>query len=187
MIRCHQVGVRFGAVQALAPTSLELEGGERVALLGPNGTGKSTLLRVLASLLDPTEGRVEGRLPPGRCVLVHQQPYLYRGSARHNVALGARLAGRPRAEALEWLGRLGIEHVANRPASALSGGERRRVAIARALARHPEMLLLDEPYAELDATARSLVAQALDAFQGTLVVATPREEDAPPGRHIRLP
>jgi tungstate transport system ATP-binding protein len=187
VIRCHQVGARFGAVQALAPTSLEVREHERLTLLGSNGTGKSTLLRILAGLLAPTEGRVEGLLPPGRCVLVHQRPYLFRASARANVALGARLAGRPRAEALSWLERLGVSHIADRPASALSGGERRRVAIARALARGPEMLLLDEPYAELDAGARTLVARELEAFTGTLVMATPREEDAPPGRRVRLP
>jgi tungstate transport system ATP-binding protein len=186
MIRLEQVAVRFGHVTALAPVSLAIEPGERLGITGANGAGKSTLLGVLAGLRTPSEGRVEGLLPPGRCVLVHQRPYLFRGSGRANVELGARLGRKPRADADGWLERLGIAHVSARPAAALSGGERRRVAIARALARAPDMLLLDEPFAELDPAARARVADALANYRGTLVVATPRAEDLPPGRVLTL-
>jgi ABC-type multidrug transport system ATPase subunit len=186
VIRLQDVVVRFGAVTALPATSLELEPGARLGITGENGAGKSTLLDVLAGLRAPSAGRVEGLLPPGRCVLVHQRPYLFRGTARANVRLGARLGGRPRTEADLWLDRLGVGHVSDRTAAVLSGGERRRVALARALARGPEMLLLDEPFAELDASARARLADVLAEFRGTLVVATPRAEDLPPGRVLAL-
>ena len=186
MIRLDAIAVRFGGVLALAPLTASLDERGRTGVLGRNGSGKSTLLRVLAGLLEPTEGRIEGRVPPGRSVLVHQRPWLFRGSALANVVLGARLGGRPRSEALDWLARLGVAHVARRPASALSGGERRRVALARALVRGPDLLLLDEPYAELDADARARVVAALEAFPGGLVVASPHAGDAPGGTTLEL-
>lgn len=186
MIRLTDVGVRYGDVQALAPVSLSLAAGDRLVLTGRNGSGKSTLLHVLAGLLRPSAGRVEGLLPPGQAVLVHQRPHLFRGTARSNVVLGAHLAGAPAALADAWLERLGLSQTGSRPASALSGGERRRVALARALARAPDLLLLDEPFAELDPEAAALVRAALEAFPGTLVWSTP---EAPPlwaGRSLTL-
>ena len=186
MIRVSDVSVILGGVRALAATSFELAPGARLGVTGPNGSGKSTLLRVLAGLLEPTAGRVEGLPPPGRVVLVHQRPHLFRGTARFNVALGARLSGRPSADADRWLDALGLAHVAHRPAAALSGGERRRVALARAFARQPEVLLLDEPCAELDAPAVERVMALLSRFTGTVVVAAPDLGPAPVTRVLAL-
>jgi ABC-type multidrug transport system ATPase subunit len=172
-MRLEQVRVAFGAVEALPSTTLSLEARERLGVRGPNGSGKSTLLRVLAGLLTPTSGRVEGKLPAGRCVLVHQRPHLFRGTPRTNVAYALRLAGRPGGGAARWLQALGAEHLADRPVAGLSGGERRRVAIARALAREPGLLLLDEPFAGLDADGVLAVLAALAAFDGGVVIAAP--------------
>lgn len=179
MIRVEAVAVRFGEVLALPPTTLSIERGARLGVSGPNGSGKSTLLRVLAGLLPASAGRVEGLLPGGRCVLVHQRPHLFRGSAGSNVAYALRLAGQPVSTAPGFLERLGAGHLAHRPVAGLSGGERRRVAIARALARGPELLLLDEPYAGLDEPGRIAVCAAIEAFTGTLVIAAPELDGLP--------
>ena len=173
MIRLRDIEMRFGDVTALRLAALDIERGERVVVQGRNGSGKSTLLRILAGLLEPTEGTVEGVPPPGRAVLLHQRPYLFRGSARDNVRYALRLAGRPIAEADDLLASLGAEAFADRTARDLSGGERRRVAIARALAVHPELLLLDEPFAALDEPGVQALHACIADFEGTLVVAAP--------------
>jgi ABC-type nitrate/sulfonate/bicarbonate transport system ATPase subunit len=116
---------------------------------------------------------------PRRTVLVHQQPYLFRGTARENVAYALKLNRHPTREAGEWLERLGAGAFADRPAATLSEGERRRVALARALATRPEALLLDEPYAALDAAGVATVTAALEAFDGALLIAAPDLSPAP--------
>jgi len=186
VIRVRDLTVRFGAVTALRLPSLDIGPGERVGIEGPNGSGKSTLLRVLAGLLPPSQGAVEGVPRPGRTVLVHQHPYLFRGTAEDNVAYALRLHRRPVREARPWLERLGAGHVASRAAHDLSGGERRRVAIARALAAEPELLLLDECFAALDEEGVGTVVAAIHAFAGTLVLAAPELDGAPVERVLRL-
>jgi ABC-type sulfate/molybdate transport systems ATPase subunit len=173
VIRLEDIEMRFGEVHALRLPALDIEEGERLGVRGPNGSGKSTLLCILAGLLRPTSGSVEGLPRPGRAVLVHQRPYLFRGTARDNVAYALRLHRRPVREAGEWLERLEAGHLADRRARDLSGGERRRVAIARALAVRPELLLLDEPLAALDAPGIEVVRRESADFSGTLVAAAP--------------
>jgi ABC-type multidrug transport system ATPase subunit len=173
MIIARDVSVRFGEVPALACVSFHAERGERIGLVGPNGCGKSTLMRVLAGLQTATTGTVEGIPPPGRTVLVHQQPYFFRGTARDNVAYALRLKDKPTTGADAWLERLGVGTLGTRPANRLSGGEGRRVAIARALAAEPEVLLLDEPFAALDEDAVKTVTAVLSDYSGTLVIAAP--------------
>jgi len=186
MIRVRDLEVRFGPTTALALPSLDIEDGARLGIEGRNGCGKSTLLRVLAGLLPPTRGSVEGLLAPGRCALVHQRPYFLRGSARENVAYALRLAKRPRSEADDLLARLGATAFADRPAAVLSGGERRRIAIARALAVRPALLLLDEPFAALDEAGVAAVTAELDRFEGTLVIAAPALPDCGLREEVRL-
>lgn len=173
MIRVRDIVVRYGDAVALAVDRLSIDEGERWAVAGANGSGKSTLLRLLAGLVEPTSGTVEGRLPPGDAVYVHQEPYLFRGTVLSNVRRALRLRGRSVGEAPSWLERLGAGHLADRGARVLSGGERRRVAIARALAGVPRLLLVDEPYAALDADGRAIIERALEEYAGTLVVAEP--------------
>ncbi|WP_225851055.1 ABC transporter ATP-binding protein [Streptomyces sp. HPF1205] len=141
--------------------------GEVVALLGPNGAGKTTALRALAGLVPLSGGhlRLDGaeldRTPPeSRPVGVVFQDYLLfpHLSALDNVAFGPRCQGagkaRARAQAADWLERMGLaEHAGAKPRR-LSGGQAQRVALARALATHPRLLLLDEPLAALDARTR---------------------------------
>jgi tungstate transport system ATP-binding protein len=182
VIRLRDVEMRFHDAHALSLPALDIEEAEHLGIRGQNGSGKSTLMRILAGLLEPTCGTIEGLPPPGRTVLVHQRPYLFRGTARDNVAYALRIQRRPAREAMDWLDRLDAGHLADRRASDLSGGERRRVAIARALATRPRLLLLDEPCAALDTPGIETLRRAIEANEGTLVVTSPELEGLPLSR-----
>jgi tungstate transport system ATP-binding protein len=186
VIRARGVTVRFRDVLALPPTSFDLGPADRLCVVGPNGSGKTTLLRVLAGLLRPTAGSVEGTPAPGRVVLVHQRPHLFRGTPLDNLRLAARLAGDGAPGPDEILERLGLASLARRDVRRLSGGERRRVAVARALARRPEVLLLDEPLAELDADAVERVVAAVSELPGVVVTASPFGPSPLADRELRL-
>ncbi|MCF2525737.1 ABC transporter ATP-binding protein [Yinghuangia soli] len=150
-------------VTAVSDVSLTLDRGEFVVLVGPSGCGKTTLLRIVAGFERPAEGTAttHGEAPtPGRGTgVVFQQPRLFPwrtvggnlafALARHGVPRDARAART--AELLSQVGLSGMEH---RRTWELSGGQQQRVAIARALAGEPELLLLDEPFAALDALTR---------------------------------
>jgi ABC-type sugar transport system ATPase subunit len=148
--------VRRGEREIVRGVDLELARGEIVALLGPNGAGKSTLLAALAGLVEPARGSVRTE---GRVAAALQAPALARRSAQANVEAAlawwgvARDVHRERAAAA--LERLGVGHLGDRLAATLSGGEARRVHIARVLALDADVLLLDEPFAGLDAPARA--------------------------------
>ena len=186
MIRVRDLRVVLDGVEALTLPSLTIEDGERIAIVGSNGSGKSTLLRVLAGLLAPTTGTADGLPAPGRSVLVHQRPYLFRGTARENVEFALGVAGKPRGDATKWLARVGAAELADRPASVLSGGEITRVALARALCVEPELLLLDEPFAALDDEGADRLRRELDAYRATLVIAAPEQPDVGCGRTLDL-
>lgn len=186
MIRVRDLIVRFGAVVALDLLSLDIEKGARLGIAGPNGSGKSTLLRTLAGLQTPTAGCVEGQPPRGRIVLVHQRPYFFRGTAEDNVAYALRLRGRPTSGARSLIERLGAGALRDRAAASLSEGEGRRIAVARALAVEPEVLLLDESFAGLDAEGRQQVREVLRDLECTVVMAAPDLSDYPTARIERL-
>lgn len=154
-----------GDVHALDRVSLEVEAGDFVCLVGPSGCGKSTLLDILAGLSRPDEGRVladgqpvEG---PGRQRLVmFQEPALFPwldafGNVMFGLNLTPGLTRRQRREtARRYLKLVGLEKFAHANIHELSGGMKQRVALARALAPDPEVLLMDEPFAALDALTR---------------------------------
>jgi tungstate transport system ATP-binding protein len=142
-------------------------------VLGPNGAGKSVLLRLCHGLLRPTAGEVLFNGPETvngrrRHAMVFQRPVMLRRSALANVAYGLMLAGVPRRERLraaqEALDRVGLLHCASQPARVLSGGEQQRLALARAWALRPELLLLDEPTANLDPSATQAIESAIQAM-----------------------
>ena len=161
VISLQEASVHFGrgavAVSALARITLDIQPGERVALVGANGCGKSTLLRVMHGLLPPGSGTVV-RDAAARQAMLFQRPHLLRMPVQRNVALGLWLGGMPwseaRHKALEALGRVGLADLAQRSGRNLSGGEQQRVALARAWATSPQVLLLDEPTASLDPHAK---------------------------------
>ena len=164
--------------------SFRVEPGQTLALVGPNGRGKSTLLDAVAGLLPLTAGRITlggtvlaeqspaGAAPPSartsfsmpvqerQVGLVPQRHVLFAHlSALENAAFGPRSRGAGRAVARQrgewWLARFGVGHLAHRRADRLSGGQSQRVALARALASEPRVLLLDEPFAAVDAEGRA--------------------------------
>jgi tungstate transport system ATP-binding protein len=152
---------RYGARTVLGIPRLSVCRGETLGIIGPSGAGKSTLLRLLQGLERPSEGaiRLDGApvshpMPLAlarRITTVFQRPLMLDRTVRDNVLFGLRVRGRKdRTPAGPLLERLGLAHLANAPARKLSGGEIQRVALARAMAIEPEILLLDEPAANLD-------------------------------------
>jgi molybdopterin-binding protein len=170
--------VTRGNQTVLQVGALDIQQGEVLAVIGPNGAGKSTLLLVLARLLTPNTGKVYYQGLPmeqeeelsyrRRIALVLQEPLLLHRSVFDNVAAGLRFRGLPRAEVKvrtkDWLERLEIYQLKDRPAHRLSGGEAQRTSLARAFALQPELLLLDEPFSSLDSPTRSRLLQDLHAL-----------------------
>jgi heme exporter protein A len=166
----------FGEREALSDVSLSLATGSTLVVFGPNGAGKSTLLRILATLLRPHGGRLSvlGRSLPGeawgvrgRIGLLAHEPLLYRElSARENLRFHARLHGVASDRVEELLGLLVMDRRAREPVRTLSRGMVQRLAIARAVLHEPELLLLDEPYANLDPAAIELVGPLIGAQMG---------------------
>jgi NitT/TauT family transport system ATP-binding protein len=158
-------------VRAIEDISLDVSDGEFVCIVGPSGCGKSTLLFILAGLERPTAGTV---LVNGRAVrkpsrnrgMLFQQLALFPWrTTRQNVEFGLELRGVGRAErtrlSQRWLGIMGLEGFAHVFPHQLSGGMQQRVAIARLLVNEPEILLMDEPFAALDAQTRMLLGEEL--------------------------
>jgi len=155
------VSLRAGATTILDRLNLTIAPGPPTLVVGPNGSGKTTLLRLCMGLAAPSAGRVTwgGRTDaaPTRRAILFQRPVMLRRTAAANVAYALVQAGTPRAKrgkrVAELLDRVGLADLTQRPARRLSSGEQQRLALARALARDPELLLLDEPTANLDPAA----------------------------------
>jgi ABC-type multidrug transport system ATPase subunit len=167
----RDLGRAYGERVALAGVTLTLPRGATLAVFGANGAGKTTLLRVLATLLRPHAGEVrvlgrdlpgEGWAVRGRVGLLAHEPLLYRDlSARENLRFHARLHGMPDARVEALLEAVGMARRADEPVHTLSRGMAQRVAICRAVLHEPELLLLDEPLANLDPGAASAVSPLL--------------------------
>jgi tungstate transport system ATP-binding protein len=179
LIALEGVTLCYGRHAALREVDLRIAAGERIAFVGANGSGKSTLLRVLHGLLPPSAGVRRERGPGGRplrLAMLFQRPFLLRLSVQANLRLALWLGGwrgtAARERARLALQRVGLVAEAARPARALSGGQQQRLALARAWALQPDVLLLDEPTASLDPTAKREVEQLLAEFaeQGTTLL-----------------
>jgi tungstate transport system ATP-binding protein len=190
----ERVRKSFGARRILNVAKLELATGESYALTGENGSGKTTMLRVLAGLetADVDLFRYDGKdvdlsaYPDWlrqEVIYVHQHPYLFRGSIAANIAYGLKARGMPAAardqlvrEAIAWSG---VGKLLDVPSHRLSGGEKQRVALARARVLHPRLFLLDEPTANLDAEGRrqimSLLSDLCDANRTVVLACHDRE------------
>jgi ABC-type sulfate/molybdate transport systems ATPase subunit len=185
---------RRGDREVLRVDRLDVAAGERLGLLGLNGAGKTSLLRLLAAIDQPTVGEIRVDDVPTsrgdaalrrRLAYAPQRPVLLSTTVRHNVELPLRYRRAPRATrqtvAVAALARLGVEHLADRPAHSLSGGEAQRVSLARALACEPDALLLDEPAAGLDTPTRAGffadVQRAIADRATTVVLVSHRAEE----------
>ncbi|MTV25416.1 ABC transporter ATP-binding protein [Nitriliruptoraceae bacterium ZYF776] len=196
-LACSGLVKRYGDTVAVAGVDLAVPAGSLTALLGPSGCGKTTVLRMVAGLLAPDAGTIaidgrqvvgdDGAVPPERrqVGLVFQDHALFPHlSVERNVAYGLR--GRPRAErrrrVAEVLELVGLADLGRRAPTALSGGQMQRVALARALAPSPPLILLDEPFSNLDAALRASVREEvraiLRAAEASAVFVTHDQEEA---------
>lgn len=184
--------LRRDPVVALKDVSLDIEPGEFVCVVGASGSGKSTLLRLLDGLLSPTAGTITsaGKEVTGpstdRAMVFQSDNLLPWATVIDNVAYGLRLNGVPKKEAREramaQLEKVGLKHTARMYPRQLSGGMRQRVNIARALTVDPQVLLLDEPFAALDAQTREIMSAELlriwNADRKTVVFITHQIDEA---------
>ena len=163
-----------GGATVLQDISFEVAAGELLVVIGPSGSGKSSLLRCINRLNDIDSGEIllDGQsihaLPVTelrrRVGMMFQKTAAFEGTVADNIAYGARLQGEtlPRQAILDLMTQVSLEaELADKPASALSGGQEQRLAIARALALHPSLLLLDEPTSSLDPIATNRVEDSL--------------------------
>ncbi|MFA9269291.1 MAG: ABC transporter ATP-binding protein [Baekduiaceae bacterium] len=188
VVELNGLGRRFGERAALEGVTLTVPAGATVAVLGPNGAGKSTLLRILAGLLRPTEGVAQvlgSKLPDegwavrGRVGFLAHEPMLYRElTARENLAFHAGLFGVARERVGEVLDAVGLGARAGDRVAELSRGMTQRVSVARAVLHDPEVLLLDEPVANLDPGAAAQVAPLIGAASGRTRILTSHDPDA---------
>lgn len=180
LYRLREVRKSYEASFRLEIDALEIRRGEVLALCGPTGAGKSTLLRLLAGVETANGGRVEIGEPPldaanlslhwrRRIAMVHQRPMLLNRDVRSNVEYGLHLRGLSssckKSDVDQLLDRFGLTRFASQAARTLSGGQTQLVALARALIVEPDVLLLDEPTANLDPAHVEIVETALRSIQ----------------------
>jgi putative ABC transport system ATP-binding protein len=194
ILRTEHLGRRVGEKWIVQDVSLEVRCGEMLGIVGPIGSGKSSLLRLLNRLDEPTSGTVfledqdYRQIPPQelrrRVGMVTQRPFLFPGNIAANLRFGPAQRGEtlPDTEIVSLLERVGLPGFASRNVANLSGGEQQRVSLARALANRPEILLLDEPTSALDEQAKTgiedLARNLVSAHGYTFVLVTHDREQA---------
>ena len=180
LIELRQASVAYGAVQAVRDATMRVLQGDFIAVVGANGSGKTSLLRLLHGVVAYTGSR-EMLRPAGVQAMVFQRPFLLRLSVWNNLRIALWLARPDTATALrdehaeQALRRVGLAALRHRPARSLSGGEQQRLALARGWAVRPDILFLDEPTANLDPSAKKDVEALLADFAAdgmTLVMST---------------
>jgi inositol-phosphate transport system ATP-binding protein len=184
-VEFHNIVKRFGDVEVIPDLTLTIEDGEFVALLGPSGCGKSTSLFMLAGIYLPSGGALlfdgqvvnEVEAKDRNVGIVFQSYALYpHMSVRDNISFPLRFKRTPREEVLERVKAVAdlvqVGELLNRRPSELSGGQQQRVALARALVKEPQLLLLDEPLSNLDATLRLTMRTEIKSLQKKFGVTT---------------
>jgi sulfonate transport system ATP-binding protein len=166
VVRVQGLALGYGGEPILESIDLEVRTGQFASLIGPSGSGKTSILRALTGLLQPSQGTITlGVTLRDIGFLFQDDALLPWRTARQNVSLGLRIRGTPLKEAEDqadkWLSQLGLEGLGGRYPRQLSGGQRKRVAIAQVLALQPRLLLMDEPFAALDAIVRTRITQEL--------------------------
>ncbi len=168
-MRVRHLTLSYGGEPVLEDASLTVEPGRFVSLVGPSGSGKSSLLRAAIGLQKPLAGTIEtGVAPSDLGILFQDDALLPWKTARENVSLGLRLNGMDAKaagrEADAWLDRLGLAGFGDRYPRHVSGGQRKRIALAQVLARKPKLILMDEPFASLDAIVRARIVRDVVAL-----------------------
>jgi NitT/TauT family transport system ATP-binding protein len=166
VLRVRGLSVAYGGEPVLEAVDLDVSAGQFVSLVGPSGSGKTSVLRAVTGLLETRGGTVDLSLESLEVGFLFQDDALLPWrTARQNVALGLRIRGSSPAVADEaatrWLALMGLEGFGARYPAQLSGGQRKRVAIAQVLALRPKLLLMDEPFAALDAIVRMRITEEL--------------------------
>jgi NitT/TauT family transport system ATP-binding protein len=166
VLRVRDLELGYGEEPVISGATLEVAAGKFVSLVGPSGSGKTSILRAVNGLLAPRSGKVELNGDSDAVGFLFQDDALLPWrTARENVALGLRIRKMAKdaaeKEADSWLARLGLDGFGGRFPHELSGGQRKRVAIAQILAIKPKLLLMDEPFAALDAIVRTRITQEL--------------------------
>ncbi|MEX2272637.1 MAG: ABC transporter ATP-binding protein [Vicinamibacterales bacterium] len=166
--------VGYDGVSVATLPDLSAAAGDRIVIGGPNGSGKTTVLKTLAGLNVPVSGEMRGPMPgPRGAIYVHPSPFLFAGTGQHNVLLGAHGDAAETERALDALGALPFSASDVRT---LSSGQRQRIALARALAARPRLLLVDEPETGLDAAGLDAWSRILrDRHDMAIVIATHRD------------
>lgn len=177
MLKLVNISHRYGSAPVLENVSLTLRPGQRMALMGPSGVGKTTLLRIAMGLVAPTGGRVENTFR--KPAAVFQEPRLLPWrTALENVNL---VLGDDRStfeQARQYLAQLGLGEAADKYPGELSGGMQQRVALARALAYDGDLLILDEPFKAMDEALRFQVAAKTAETEAAILLVTHDEAEA---------
>jgi len=193
LLTVKDLSKRYDGRWVLKDLTFEVSKGERLAVIGPNGSGKTTLIRILNLLEAPTTGEIyfngeslhdtkEKWVFRRKMAVVFQRPAVLNTTVYGNVALGLRVRGVKKSaldeKVTQALKLLGLIHLKDRNARALSGGERQLLSIARALVLEPLLLLLDEPTSNLDPENAKLVEEVIRNAGSTVVITSPEPSAA---------